>query len=71
MFSIEGHSIETMVELLAESRSSFRGFLSKWPLLATMRTNFIAGKLGPTTLDSSFQIILFQIIGISSVSRSL
>ena len=69
MFNIEGHPIETMVEL--ESRSSSRGFLSKWPLLDTTPTNFIAGKLGQTTLDSSFQIILVQIIGISPVMRSL
>jgi hypothetical protein len=32
VFCIEGYSSETMVE-----RSSFRGFLSKWPLHFTMR----------------------------------
>ncbi len=32
VFGIEGYSSETMVE-----RSSFRGFLSKWPLHFTMR----------------------------------
>ena len=68
MFGIDGHSTETLVELLSEVT-----LLISWVFVqvvfAPMRMNFMARALGPATLDSCFQIIHYQIIGISSVSR--
>jgi hypothetical protein len=69
MFGIDGHSTETLVELLSEVTLLISWVLSKWSLLSTMRMNFMARALGPATLESCFQIIHYQIIGISSISR--
>jgi len=71
VFGIETYLTETAAELLSEISLLVSWFLSKWSLLSTMRTNFMARTLNPATLGSYFQIDVYQIIGISSVLRSL
>ena len=71
MFSTEGHSIETMVELLAGVTVLISWVFIQLAFARYYAHEFYSRKAGSDNTGFEFPIILFQIIGISSVSRSL
>jgi uncharacterized membrane protein len=71
MFSIGGHSIETMVKLLAEVTLLISWVFVQVAFARYYAHEFYSQKAGSDNSGFGFQIILFQIIGISSASRSL